>query len=252
MIWNILEKKLLMAIWFQTYNNQFEDDYVFAAYLGFKLISNNIRFFENTSEILYNKNDVVVGTIESSRYIFNKLGISVPNLYIPDELSEFTGRKIEKSTIKDALNRFKNKEKIFIKPVVAKRFPAQVVDGLPLMTYVNQNFDDTMECWISEVVNFVSEYRIFLNNNEIIGCKHYLGDYKIFLDWNIIETAVKSLKCQPAGWCLDFGVTDDNKTLLIEANDGYSLGNYGLDTSAYCKLLKDRWIELTSGKCGIL
>jgi hypothetical protein len=135
-------------------------------------------------------------------------------------------------------------EKMFIKPIKIKEFPAQIVNSLPLITFIGQNFNDNIECWVSEIVDFVSEYRIFLLGKEPIGCKHYLGDFKIFLDWKIVDSALNDLINQPAGWCLDFGVTSDGRTLLIEANDGYSIGNYGLDGIDYARVLKARWFEL--------
>ena len=50
----------------------------------------------------------------------------------------------------------------------------------------------------------------------------------------------------PAGYAIDFGLTDKGETLLIEVNDGYSLGCYGLVYLDYAKLLSARWAELTS------
>ena len=43
---------------------------------------------------------------------------------------------------------------------------------------------------------------------------------------------------------MDFGVTDDGRTLLIEINDGFSLGTYGIEDTLYAKLLTARWAEL--------
>lgn len=48
----------------------------------------------------------------------------------------------------------------------------------------------------------------------------------------------------PAGCALDFGVTEDGRTLLIEMNDGYSLGFYGLEPALYARVLAARWAEL--------
>ena len=45
----------------------------------------------------------------------------------------------------------------------------------------------------------------------------------------------------PAGCALDFSVTDDGRTLLIEMNGGYSLGLYGLEPTLHAKLLTARW-----------
>lgn len=49
----------------------------------------------------------------------------------------------------------------------------------------------------------------------------------------------------PNGYGIDFGVTDDGRTLLIEVNDGYALGSYGMYYLDYAKLLSARWAELT-------
>lgn len=43
---------------------------------------------------------------------------------------------------------------------------------------------------------------------------------------------------------MDFGVTEDGRTILIEVNDGYSLGAYGLEPTLYTRLLTARWAEL--------
>jgi hypothetical protein len=47
----------------------------------------------------------------------------------------------------------------------------------------------------------------------------------------------------PVGYSLDVMVTKDD-TLLVEINDGWSLGNYGCDAFDYFKLLKSRWLEI--------
>ena len=61
----------------------------------------------------------------------------------------------------------------------------------------------------------------------------------------MIENAIKEFTDAPAGYAIDFGVTADGKTVLIEVNDGYSLGSYGLMENFYAKLLSARWAELT-------
>ena len=58
--------------------------------------------------------------------------------------------------------------------------------------------------------------------------------------------AVSEYKSAPAAYAIDFGVTDDGRTLLIEVNDGYALGSYGLFYPDYSKLLSARWAELTN------
>ena len=233
-----------MTVWIQKHNNEISDDFTFAAFIGFRNMGEIVKFFTKPDGIHYKKQDIVVGSINSVRSIMKSIHVDLPNFYIPNELQKYAGRKIYKSTIGSIIERVMHGEKLFIKPVTIKEFPAQVVDSLPLMTFIGQDFKDNMECWVSEVIDFVSEYRIFLLGKEPIGCKHYWGDFKICPDWKIIDSAIADLINPPAGWCLDFGITNDGTTLLIEANDGYSIGNYGLDGMDYVRILKARWFEL--------
>ena len=71
-----------------------------------------------------------------------------------------------------------------------------------------------------------------------------MGDFRIFPDMNVIDNAIMDYKSQPAGYSIDFGITSDGRTLLIECNDGWSLGNYGLNDVTYSTLLAKRWVQL--------
>lgn len=64
-------------------------------------------------------------------------------------------------------------------------------------------------------------------------------------DPKIVEEVVSQFKSAPKGYAIDFGLTDKGQTLLIEVNDGYSLGCYSLFNLDYAKLLAARWAELT-------
>lgn len=66
----------------------------------------------------------------------------------------------------------------------------------------------------------------------------------MFPDMTIIDSAIKDYISQPIGYSIDFGITDDGRTLLVECNDGYSLGNYGVNDVTYSTLLARRWIEM--------
>ena len=46
------------------------------------------------------------------------------------------------------------------------------------------------------------------------------------------------------GCTFDFGIDENNNTILIEVNDGYSICTYGCDTIKYTKLLYARWCQL--------
>ena len=43
-------------------------------------------------------------------------------------------------------------------------------------------------------------------------------------------------------------MTKDGRTLLVELNDAYSLGCYGLPSVSYAKLISARWSQLLDVK----
>lgn len=132
---------------------------------------------------------------------------------------------------------------MFIKPLEPKLFTGFVAKDRNDLYKTRCSFNEKIYC--SEVVNFKSEYRVFVRYGKVLDVKHYSGSWKYVYDSNIITNCLNDYKEQPSGFTLDFGVTDDGRTLLIEVNDAFSLGCYGLDPLAYAKLLETRWAELT-------
>ena len=139
-----------MTVWIQKQDNEFADDYIFAAYLGFRYLGHVIGFYRNPRKIHYKKGDIVVGSLESVNYIMDKLGIELPNFYIPNELIKYAGRTIYQSTIGDITSRT-DKTPIFIKPIKTKEFPAQVFTSLPLITFIGQDPDSGVPDKIAEL-----------------------------------------------------------------------------------------------------
>lgn len=64
-----------------------------------------------------------------------------------------------------------NRKLIFLKPTTIKEFPSQVITMLPMITWEGQEINPSTECWVSEVVDIVSEWRVFVSNYEIVGCQ---------------------------------------------------------------------------------
>jgi hypothetical protein len=75
---------------------------------------------------------------------------------------------------------------------------------------------------------------------------HYQGDCFVYPDAEVIRSAIRDYASAPAGYGIDFGVLDSGATVLVEANDGYSLGSYSLNSVDYSRLLEARWLELAS------
>ena len=212
------------------------------AYRGFISLGVECRLFTTNEELSErNPEDIVVGGMLIMGQAFSELGIRLPNIDYPDELKDYTGRYIW--TVKReelAVQRLP----VFIKPVEEKAAKGMVVYCLDdLHEYDHLSPDAEMYC--SEVVHFVSEWRCFIRYGMILGICFYNGDRSIPCRRSVVTAAIKDYKNIPSACSLDFGVTDDGRTLLIEVNDAVAIGCYGLSDGLYAKLLATRWAELT-------
>jgi hypothetical protein len=184
----------------------------------------------------------LVGFVGDVHQALNKIGRPLPaSIDYPDVLKDWLHRKIYTTTLKDILSR---NDKVFIKPVSEKLFTGfvwplyiQRVCGLP---------EDT-ELLVSEIIEFKSEYRTFVLDGEILDCRHYKGDWSLAIDKGLTESAVDEMSSWegcPRAYCLDLGVTENSNCCLVEVNDAYSFGNYGLQDCLFAKMLEARWDEL--------
>ena len=66
-------------------------------------------------------------------------------------------------------------------------------------------------------------------------------------NYDIVTSALSKTKNNnfPVAFCLDWGITKNGETILIEMNDGFSFGHYGLHHCYVAQMLSARWFELT-------
>lgn len=188
---------------------------------------------------------IFLGGISFMHAALRHLNAAVPDpLDYPPSLTSFLGRKIEASTINEIAND-PSRWNVFVKPRgQAKKFTGRLVQGTRDLIGCG-DINQDVPVWVSEPVDFVAEWRVFIRYRRVIGVRMYRGDWRAQFNPAIIEAAVAAYEDQPAAYALDFGLTRSGTMLLVEANDGYSLGNYGLFYIDYAKLLSARWAQLT-------
>lgn len=156
------------------------------------------------------------------------------------------GRAIWPSTLGAVAGGLEHRgEPVFIKPRgVAKRFTGRVV-AQPVDLRALPVSSSATPVWCSDVIEIVSEHRVFIRHGEILGIQHYDGDPGKAPALAGVQAVVDEV-CErlPAGCAVDVGVVADDRVILIEANDGFSLGRYGLDADSYVDVLHARWMEL--------
>ena len=191
----------------------------------------------------------VSGNVSTIRSVLKKIGFDYSDNTYPRSLENYLGRRVWATTIRGlhCQNSLTEISGIFVKPKSkAKLFTGYIIES-EYDLFKLDRFSKRTEIYCSTLVNWLSEYRVYVNNSEIVGIKHYWGDPTIKLDTNIVENAVNDFqnsKEKTIAYGIDFGVTDSGQTTLIEWNDGFSLGSYGLDKEIYTDLLLARWDEI--------
>jgi len=159
---------------------------------------------------------------------------------------------------------------IFTKPVSdTKAFTGTVLSSaadFPLLGTVSGR----TTFWVSPAIHFESEYRVFVLHGKVVGVQQYVSSSMhkcdgndvgattregVALDMDVVHQAVATLEDsddaeRTAAYALDFGLVVDPSvssgkgtltTVLVEWNDGYALGSYGLDPVLYTEILVARW-----------
>ena len=165
----------------------------------------------------------------------------------PDELKDFFGRKIFVATMADVhkwIHEEPHRLPLHIKPAdKQKLFVGAVVekfrDIIP-MSHVSKE----EPVFAQEVIKMKSEWRASILRKKIINVSHYHGDPLLFPDKNIMVSALEKFSKAPIGFAMDWAVLEDGRTVLIEVNDGFGLGNYGVPGHLYTALIECRWREL--------
>ncbi len=213
------------------------------AQVGAYLQGEEVILYQYFSEIKQlTSDDTVVDYITETRALLKMMGLDVPVYDYPIELNEFYGRKIYAGILGEIVNIPDNWGK-FIKPKAgSKVFTGRVVNGTNNLIGIGLPFDYPI--WISEVVEFIAEWRCFVLDGQVLDVRPYTGDYHVHLDPSVIDEAISCWKDAPVAYGLDIGVTRDGRTLVVEVNDGYALGNYGLSPLNSINFHKARWKEM--------
>lgn len=194
--------------------------------------------------------DLVVGSVEVVSAVFQSLGVSVPEPdYYPACLRELLGRKVEKTTWGKAREQALSGP-VFIKSHAWKLLAGRVygpVDASGMMQEIS--LPEAAPVWISEVVRWRSEHRVYVVHDRIVAACQYgeHPDDEEGLDLGVVRQAVDAMaRHQPRkAYAFDWGVLESGQTTLIENNDGWAIGAYpGISHVAYFHMLYERWKEI--------
>lgn len=233
------------TIYIQSANKFPFDDWACDAYLGWRDNGANIKLYEDIDDVPLNKYVILVGCIEDTTKWFKECGIPIPEpMTMPEELRKYAKRKIMTMSLGDALAY--DKYPFFIKPYsTLKQFWYGIIKNDADKVHFNKDIPLDSTVLISEVVPMDAEYRCYIIDKKIIGVHYYNGDFKLYPNIELVEQMIEDYIQQPRAYCIDVAVRQDTReTILVECNDAWSLGNYGLPPKLYVRLLTTRWREI--------
>jgi len=230
------------------------------AMYGFRELGAEIIPYHKIDEIYdrVNREDIVLDYIDQCNSIFSKFGIepSIPDY--PKVMDKFLGRKIWKDTI-NSISRSEEKWSAgyFVKSVRSKAFSGKIISSISDLVGCG-NYSEDYDVLVSEPLDICAEWRCFIIYDEIVDVRPYgllldrsRKSYRYHYDFKVLDSMMEafiSWKERPMACSLDICVIKDGQTLLVEINDAYSLGCYGLASVFYAKLISARWSQILGVK----
>lgn len=224
----------------------------YTAYYGFTKLGYRIVFY--SSALDYTKKleqlplPVTAGGIDTIRQIFSDYNIQQPLLQKPHvELPDFLKRKIDEMSYGDFVKYTESEffKPIFIKPLEEdKAFTGFVFKHRKDLLQFGRSLPNDFMLLTSEIVEFQSEFRVFIQDRKIIDCKNYTGNFWLRPNPHIIQDAINAYVNQPIAYTLDWAIDMNGNTILVEINDAFGVAPYGLDPVKYARFLEARWNEI--------
>lgn len=196
-----------------------------------------------------------IGSVEFIKDCMSVCGIKEPdNFSYPPELAGHLHRIVRPCRAGSIIGRW------FIKPQRTKLFTGFVFDTMDDPTSLTPHDQEQHDAflrmpadatiWISGVVSWRCEHRIYVHEGRIIGRARYDDGPEDAAqpDAKIIQAMIDAMPRGVAAYGLDVGVLSTGETALVEVNDAWALGHYqgGPGAADYFAMLWARWSQMLS------
>jgi hypothetical protein len=185
------------------------------------------------------RTNMFVGSVEFMTKVFSRVGIS--DVRVPKN----SNRDCEVMTLGEAHNRVSSGVTLFIKPSQPKLFTGLVLDGCSYSCLTNLPNETMVMAYEPFKERIMSEWRGYVRNHELIDCRNYSGDFKLSPNYKYINRVIfENRDTFPCSYTIDVAVLADNETVVVEFNDMWAIGNYGIPNDLYLRALKERYFQI--------
>jgi hypothetical protein len=205
-------------------------------------------------------NSLPIGPEEFVHAAMAAQNISPPeSLSYPDALVPLLGRRVWRSTKRVVLG---SRRPVFVKPLSGRPFTGYVHDvrrwaiDYDPMTWQQERLmrtlPDSTPLWCSEPVSFLSEWRYFVLDGQVIGsapCDEFGAASTVVPDEAMLARAIELMRATPSapvGYAITMGVLADGMTVLVSVCDVYRLRSCAPDVAPtdYVRLMWARWRQI--------
>lgn len=244
-----------MKIYIQKHGQGFKFDGCYAALEGAYHTGDEVILFDDIMEVPASNRIMVVASVEDTAFWFERMGIKEPKaISIIDHFKQYVNRELDMMPLHLFIRHVETP--VFVKPYYkVKGFDSGVIQKWSSKEMLLGNLDPTMMVMTSSLIDIKSEYRIYIIKDKgILGMQHYHGDSMIYPDNEYIADIVSysmTIPSMPSAYTIDIAVHqigDNRMTEIIECQDAWSIGSYGLPGPTYLQFLKKRWLQLILNK----
>jgi hypothetical protein len=223
-------------------------------YSAWKALSDagwSVRFFERIADVEVHPDELVVGGLDPVVQALTRLNVDLPDIDYPETFRDILLDPDFERTTMGAVRQSPERWPRFVKPTSGrKEFGGLVVrstSDLLLVTHV----DDALPVYSAAPLDISGrvEWRCFVIDGRVRDIRPYTccpdGDAP---SRTFVQLLIDQWSSQPAAFAVDvvnMGERAKPDWRVIECNDGYSLGSYGLHRAEYAELLVSRWAQLT-------
>ncbi len=187
------------------------------------------------------RKNLFVGSTEFMREVFKRIGLE--DVGVPMN----SNRECKIITLGQAMDIAKTGKKIFIKPVEIKLFTGFVLDQMEHVSISKVSLDTLVMAYEPFKDRIWSEWRIYVHNGTMVDSRNYAGDFTKSPNYDIVRHAIKhTIGLEfPVAYTIDMGILENGENVVIEYNDMWAIGNYGIPNEDYFRLLRNRYFEIT-------
>jgi len=195
--------------------------------------------YEDIAANLITPNNLFVGSVEFMKAVFNRIGLN------DVRLPENSNREYKVERLDVVKQMAKDGVKMFIKPFDIKLFTGFVIDKMQYTSISNIPDDTLVMVYKPFEYPIESEWRCYIHNNKVEYISNYSGDFYVSIDSSYLDNVINQNKGKfPVAYTIDIGVLSNGENVVIEYNDMWAIGNYGIPNDVYVRMLRDRYFEI--------